>query len=107
MKSILFILSVAVACGFIGLLIAPFFIPKGAGLAGVGTLLGYGIVGLLIGAVGAWFLKGRLSGSSLQNITYATAAFNLLMVIWMFWKSQTNKSAGSDIPPAPKREVTE
>ena len=83
---ILFVFLAAVAVAFLGMLSSRFFIPKDAGLAGGAMVLGYGVLGLLIGLVGALVGVRFLSPGQLHRFNLVLGAAVLLVAAWLTYR---------------------
>ena len=114
-SNILFVLLMTILCGFAGLFISRFFIPKSAGLAGGATVLFYGIIGLIIGLVVSLILKKFIPKKLMRNINILLCLLGLGCAIWLTSKVLENKERNDAErienetfnKPTKKKETTE
>ncbi len=104
-SKIIFLVLAAISGGLVGLLLARFFIPRGAGLAGIGTLFGIGFFGLIIGLLAAFIFKNRLATNELNTANIILTTFSVIVFAWVV--IQMKQKSNQDPNPIPPRSTTE
>lgn len=82
----IFILICALTGFFTGAFIGAITLPEGSGLAGPAIVIGYGLMGSIIGAVLSAFFAGKFNRKLIVRMIIILALLNLIPIGWMIYR---------------------
>ena len=104
MMKIFFIVITLISGFFLGIFTGGIAVPKNSGLAGGATVLGYGVIGGIIALTLAIIFVKKIEPKLLKKITIFLLILNLIPLIWIIYKFNTNRSIEDPVPQ--RRTVT-